>query len=86
MQVPLEYKRKTSPTLPYTTLQWCTVQLGSPPGILCSEVHDLCRCLAPLIEKDDLIDTSMFEVAEEMAKTSPSPAEEGRSLVEEPEC
>ena len=45
-----------------------------------------CRCLAPLLRSDDLLSASMLEVMEEEeATTSPSPAEEAMSPVEEPE-
>ena len=41
--------------------------------------------LEPLIERDDLLDASMLEVAEEEPVTSPNPAGEGRLVGEESE-
>ena len=66
-------------------LKQCAVQLGSPPGILCGTIQDLCRCLVPLIEKDDLIDTSMLEVAEEEPMTSSNTEQEAEQWGAEPE-
>ena len=54
---------------PSWALQWHIKLLGTPPGILCSAVWDLSRCLEPLIERDDLLDASMLEVAEEESVT-----------------
>ena len=65
--------------------QWCAVWLGAPPGVLCGTIQDLCRCLVPLMKKDDLLSVSMLEVTEEGTMTSPSPAEGTRSMDEESE-
>ena len=46
--------------------------------------QDLHRYLIPLIERDDLLDASILEVAEEELMTSPNTAEEAGQLGEEP--
>ena len=66
-------------------LQQCTILLKAPPGILCSAVQDLHRCLTLLIERDDLFDASMLEVAEEEPATFLNPAEGAGLLGEKPE-
>ena len=67
-------------------LQQCTIQSGVPPGVLCGAIQDLCKCLATLMERGNLLRLSMLEVMEEEEMTtSPSPVEETRSLDEEPE-
>ena len=66
-------------------LQLCAEQSGASSHILCSAVRALQRCLEPLIERDDLLDASMLEVAEEESVTSPNPAEEARLPDEESE-
>ena len=65
-------------------LQWCAIILGAPPEILCSTVQDLWRFLKPLIQRDDLLDASMLEVAEEPV-TSPNLVEEAMLLGDKPE-
>ena len=67
-------------------LLWCAIQMVTPPGVLCTAIQDLQSCLAPLMERGDLLHLSMLEVAEEEeTTTSPSPVEETRSLDEDPE-
>ena len=65
-------------------LQWCAEWSGVSPGILCSAVQDLCRCLEPLMERDDLFDASMLEVVGEESVTSLTPMEEAVLLGEDP--
>ena len=66
-------------------LQHYAVLLGAPPGIVCSTVHDPCRCLIPLMKSDDLLSASILKVVEEEQATSQNPAEETSLLGEEPE-
>ena len=67
-------------------LQWCAVESGAPPEVLCKAIQDLCRCLVPLMERGNLLHLSILEVMEEEAMTtSPSPAKETGYLDEEPE-
>ena len=61
-------------------LQQYAKLLGAPTGILCAVIMDLSRCLKPLLEKDDLMDVSMLEVAEEKPVASPTLMEEARLL------
>ena len=56
--------------------------VGSPPGILCSVVWDLQRCLEPLIERDIMLDASMREVVREESVASLTPMEEAVLLGE----
>ena len=65
--------------------QQCAIQLRVPLGLLCGTVQDLSRFLTPIIEKDDLIDVSMLEIAEEELITSLKSAQEARQLGKEPE-
>ena len=44
-------------------LQRCTIHSRTPPGILCKEVQELCRCLASVIKSGNLVDLGMLDVA-----------------------
>ena len=74
-------------------LQSCTVQLGTPLGVLCSVVQEVCQCLAPLIEEGCLLKLEMLDVVEKnpMAPTpgsalsSPTPDPEEEQVVLTPE-
>ena len=58
-------------------LQWCAIWVGAPPGVLCSDVQDLCSCLVPLMGKGNLLSPSIWEVVEEEeTTTSTIPVEE----------
>ena len=66
--------------------QRCAVHSGMPPGVLCRAVQQLHRCLSPLLEKGNLLDLEMLDVARKDPMT-PAPAERASSLrprVEEP--
>ena len=67
-------------------LQRCAIQSGMLPGVLCRAVQELCRYLAPLLEKGDLLDPAMLDVVKKDPMT-PAPAERAsspRPRVEEP--
>ena len=57
-----------------------------PTGVLCRAIQELDRCLTPLLERGDLIDLEMLDMARKDPMT-PVPAERASSLrprVEEP--
>ena len=60
-------------------LQRFAVHSRMPPGVLCGAVQELCRCLAPLLERGDLLDLDMLNVARKDPMT-PAPAERALSL------
>ena len=62
------------------TLQWCTIQSGMPLEILCRAVKVLCRYLAPLLEKGDLLDITMLSVTEKDPVIPPIPTERASLL------
>ena len=66
--------------------QWCAIQSGMSPGMLCRVVQELHRCLAPLLERGNLLDITMLHVAEKDPVTLPIPTERASSLEQKPEC
>ena len=54
-------------------LQRCAICSGTPPGMLCGAVQELCRCLAPLLQRGNLLDLTMLDVAEKNLVTPPIP-------------
>ena len=66
-----EVRREETVTLA-VALQSCAVQSGTSPGVLCGAVQDPYQCLAPLIEKDGLLNLEMLDVAKKdpLAPTS----------------
>ena len=66
-------------------LQWCAIQSGTPPGVLCGSVQELCRCLAPLLKRGNLLDITMLNVVEKDPVTLPIPTERASSLERKPE-
>ena len=52
-------------------LQRCTVCSGTPPGMLCRAVQELCRCLTSMIESGDLVNLKMLDVARRNPISSP---------------
>ena len=66
-------------------LQWCAEWSGALSDIFCSVIWDLCRCLEPLMERDNMLDASMLEVTGEEPVVSPTHTEEAVLLGEDPE-
>ena len=60
------------------------MQSGIPSGVMCRAVQELCRCLSPLLEKGDLLDVSMWDVAEKNPVTPLVPTERASSLEQKP--
>ena len=50
-----------------------------PQWVLCGVVQGVCRCLAPLLEMEDLLDLNMLDVVRKDPVT-PAPAERASSL------
>ena len=59
--------------------------VGVAPRIPCGAVQDLCRCLKPLIERDDLLDALMLEVVGEEPVASQTLTGKAMLLGEDPE-
>ena len=61
------------------TLQRCAVQSGMPQGMLCRAVQELCKCLAPLLKKGDLLNLTILDVMEKDPVTPHVPTERASS-------
>ena len=67
-------------------LQRCAIQSRTPPRVLCGAVQELCRCLTPLLQRGNLLDLKMLDVARKDSMT-PAPKERAswpRPRVKEP--
>ena len=64
-------------------LQSCSVWSGTPLGVLCGVVQELCQCPAPLLEGDSLLNV-MLDVAEK-DPVIPAPASAPNIPTPEPE-
>ena len=60
-------------------LQWCAPQSVTPPGTLCRTVQELCRCLAPLLKRGNLLDITTLDIVEKNPVTPPVPTERASS-------
>ena len=72
--------------VPAMALHRCALHSRMPPGVLCRAVQELCRCLAPLLERGVLLDLDMLVMTRKDLMT-PAPAERAssqRPRVEEP--
>ena len=56
-------------------LQWCAIHSGRPPRMLCRTVQELCKCLAPLFKRGNLLDVTMLDVVEKDPMTPPIPTD-----------
>ena len=66
-------------------LQQCAIQSEIPPGMMCRAVQELHGCLAPLVEKGNLLDITMLDVAEKNPVTPSDATERASSLEQKPE-
>ena len=64
-------------------LQRFSIHSGMPSWMLYRAVQELCRCLAPLLERGNLLDLSMQDVVEKDLVTLPFPSERASSPSEE---
>ena len=67
-------------------LQYCAERLAAPPGVLCSMVRDLQRCMEPLmhLKGDDILEASLLEAADNEPGASLTLAEEATLLGKDP--